>query len=223
MKKKIVVTLAVLAALVLLLAAGVLGINGYVKSAAAPYLLTAEQARELEDVDCVLVLGCGVRSDGTPSLMLRDRLDTGVALYQAGVAPKLLMSGDHGRQDYDEVNAMKVYALDEDIPAEDIFLDHAGFSTYESMVRAVEVFQVERVIVVSQGYHLYRAVYDARAMGMEAWGVAAEDVAYLGQGTRELREILARVKDYFYCIFRPDPTFLGEVIPISGNGELTNG
>lgn len=223
MKKKLLILVCVAAALCLMAGSAVLLANGYVKASAKPYLISAQEARELEDVDCILVLGCGVRPDGEPSLMLRDRLDTGLALYEAGAAPKLLMSGDHGRVEYDEVNAMKAVALEAGVPAQDIFLDHAGFSTYESMVRAKEVFLVRRVIVVSQQYHLYRAVYDARAMGLDAWGVAAEDIAYTGQQVRELREILARAKDYLYCIFQPEPTFLGEAIPISGNGEETNG
>ncbi len=223
MKKKLLIFVCMAAALCLMAGSAALLANGYVKASARPYLISAQEARELEDVDCILVLGCGVRPDGEPSLMLRDRLDTGLGLYGSGAAPKLLMSGDHGRSDYDEVNAMKAVALEAGVPVQDIFLDHAGFSTYESMVRAKEVFLVRRVIVVSQKYHLYRAVYDARAMGLDAWGVAAEDIAYTGQQVRELREVLARAKDYLYCIFRPDPTFLGEAIPISGNGEETNG
>lgn len=212
-----------LLALALLAGAGVLVLNEYVKSAAKPYVLTREKASQLEDVDCILVLGCGVRPDGQPSLMLRDRLDMGLALYEAGAAPKLLMSGDHGRAEYDEVNAMKDYAMAADVPSEDVFMDHAGFSTYESMYRAKEVFCAKKVVIVSQRYHLYRAIYDARALGLEAWGVAAEDVAYLGQSVRDLREILARNKDFFYCLWKKPPTFLGEAIPVSGDGNASNG
>ena len=203
--------------------AAVLILNGCVRGGAKPYLLTREQAAQLENVDCILVLGCGVRENGEPSLMLRDRLDMGLALYEDGAAPKLLMSGDHSRTDYDEVNAMKDVALQAGIPSEDVFMDHAGFSTYESMYRAREVFCAERVIIVSQQYHLYRAVYNARRLGLDAWGVAAEDIAYMGQAMREAREILARVKDFFYCLFQPQPTFLGEPIPVSGDGNLSNG
>ena len=135
----------------------------------------------------------------------------------------LLMSGDHSRETYDEVNAMKDYAVAAGVPSSDVFMDHAGFSTYESMYRARDVFEARRVIIVSQKYHLYRAVYDARALGLEAWGVAAEDIAYTGQWLRELREILARDKDVFYCWLKPQPTFLGEAIPVSGDGDATAG
>lgn len=210
------------ACILLVLGIGVLVLNGYVKHTASQYILSAEGAEDLE-ADCILVLGCGVRPTGEPSLMLRDRLDMGLTLYEAGAAPKLLMSGDHGRQEYDEVNAMKDYAMEAGVPSEDVFMDHAGFSTYESMYRARDVFCAEKVIIVSQQYHLYRAVYDARALGLEAYGVAAEDVAYLGQTLRDVREILARNKDFFYCLLRPQPTFLGEAIPVFGDGNATNG
>ena len=225
MKKKRIFLriIAVCGVLCLLGAAAALAVNGAVRHRAGAFLLTPEQAAQLEDVDCILVLGCGVRPDGSPSLMLRDRLDMGLQLYESGAAPKLLMSGDHGRADYDEVNAMKDYALDLGVPSRDVFQDHAGFSTYESMYRARDVFCAGKVIIVSQRYHLYRAVYDARALGLDAWGVAAEDVAYAGQLLREAREILARGKDFFYCLFRPLPTFLGEPIPVSGDGDLSSG
>lgn len=218
MKRRIAVVCLVL---ILLVGATVLGINGWVRYSVGEYLL--EDGTDLTDVDCILVLGCGVRPDGTPSLMLRDRLDAGLALYEAGAAPKLLMSGDHSRADYDEVNTMKNYAIAAGVASEDIFTDHAGFSTYESMYRARDVFCAKKVLIVSQKYHLYRAIYDARALELEAYGVAAEDIAYAGQLMRELREILARNKDFFYCYVQPEPTFLGECIPVSGNGDLSNG
>ncbi len=222
MKKKLLQIGIVLCVLTLLGGIALLAVNGHVKADARGYFLTAEEAAAL-DADCILVLGCGVRPDGDPSLMLRDRLDRGLQLYELGAAPKLLMSGDHGRAEYDEVNAMKDYAMAAGVPSEDVFMDHAGFSTYESMYRARDIFCAERVIIVSQKYHLYRAVYDARALGLEAWGVAAEDIPYLGQLGREVREILARNKDVLWCMVKPEPTFLGDAIPVSGNGDLTNG
>lgn len=223
MKKRLIRILCVLAALALLGCVALLAVNGYVILRTKDLLLSPEQAAELEEADCILVLGCGVRPDGQPSLMLRDRLDMGIRLYELGAAPKLLLSGDHGRAEYDEVNGMKNYVMQTEIPSEDVFLDHAGFSTYESMYRARDVFQAKRVVIVSQRYHLYRAVYDARALGLEAWGVAAEDIAYLGQSVREGREVLARCKDVLWCLFQPEPTFLGEAIPVSGDGNLTAG
>lgn len=185
-------------------------------------ILSQEEAAELDGVDCILVLGCLVHDSGRPSDMLSDRLRRGVALYEAGAAPKLLMSGDHGREDYDEVDAMKRYAVDAGIPSEDVFMDHAGFSTYESLYRARDVFQAQKILIVTQEYHLYRALHIAKRLGLEAYGVASDYHTYWGQSARDVREILARVKDWAVCIFKPLPTYLGEPIPITGNGELTH-
>lgn len=198
-------------------------INIHVKTSTSDRILSPKDALELDRIDCILVLGCGVRPDGSPSDMLADRLQRGVELYNLRVAPKLLMSGDHGTKGYNEVGAMKAYAVSADIPTEDIFLDHAGFSTYESVYRAKEIFQAKRVIIVTQGYHLYRALYIARELGLEAWGVSADLRSYYGQTARDVREILARCKDFGMCIFKPEPTFLGEIIPVSGDGNVTNG
>lgn len=200
----------------------ILGIDAWVKHSASEYILSEQEAAQLQDVDCIIVLGCFVHENGSPSDMLEDRLKRGVALYELGAAPKLLMSGDHGTEEYDEVDAMKRYAVDAGIPSVDVFMDHAGFSTYETMYRAKEVFEADKVLIVTQKYHLYRAVYIANALGMEAYGVDADYRQYMGQISREVREILARVKDFAMVIFRPEPTYLGEVIPISGSGELTH-
>ena len=197
----------------------VFGIDFYVKQKAKPYILTPEEAGE--GYDCVLVLGCGVWGD-TPSHMLEDRLLEGIFLCQSGASKKLLMSGDHGRKGYDEVNVMKKFAVDRGIPSEDVFMDHAGFSTYESMYRAKEIFKAEKILIVTQDYHLYRAIYDARALGLEAYGVASNPRSYGGQLYRDIREILARNKDFIYSIIKPEPTYLGEAIPVQGNGNLTN-
>lgn len=202
--------------------AAVAGINLWVTGSVKDRILTEQQASELEDVDCIIVLGCQVRNDGTPSHMLEDRLKRGVALYQAEAAPKLLMSGDHGTKGYDEVDAMKHYAVDAGIDTEDIFMDHAGFSTYETAYRAKEIFQAKKVILVTQQYHLYRAMYIADALGLEAYGVPADYRQYSGQLSRDIRELLARVKDFGLSILQPEPTYLGEAIPISGSGTLTH-
>ena len=200
----------------------VLSINVHVKKSTADQILPPEEAAALTDVDCILVLGCYVHDSGRPSDMLADRLCRGIELYQSGAAPKLLMSGDHGQKDYNEVKAMKLEAMDEGIPSEDIFMDHAGFSTYESIFRARDVFAADKIIIVTQEYHLYRALHIANALGVEAYGVAADYHTYVGQAYRELREILARNKDFATSILKPEPTYLGDVIPVSGDGDLTN-
>lgn len=200
----------------------VAGINIYMIVYSNQYKLTTEEAALLEDVDCIMVLGCGVRDDA-PTPLLADRLQRGVEVYKAGAAPKILMSGDHGRTNYDEVNVMKQYALDEGILEADIFMDHAGFSTYESMYRAKEIFGVDKMIIVTQKYHLSRALYIANKLDIEAYGVASDYRTFGGQFPRDCREVLARVKDVFTVILKPKPTFLGDSIPISGDGTATNG
>ncbi len=215
-------TFLVLLCLGILCAGGVFGINAYVKHVGGELIVSPEDAVFIEDADCIIVLGCQVRADGTPSDMLRDRLDRGIELYYAGVAPKLLMSGDHGQTEYDEVNTMKQYAIDAGVPSEDIFMDHAGFSTYESIYRAKEIFQADNIVVVTQDYHLYRALYIADKFGLTAHGVACDYHTYAGQIMREVREILARNKDFLTSIFKPEPTYLGEAIPVNGDGDLTN-
>ena len=222
MKKFLKITAFLLGCIVLFGALAVLGINGFVIRSGGKYIYSPEQAKTLENVDCILVLGCGVLPSGRPSAMLRDRLQQGVALYDSGVSGKLLMSGDHGDAYYDEVNTMKNYATEKGVPSEDVFMDHAGFSTYESMYRARDVFCAQKVVIVTQKYHLYRAVYIARALGLEAYGVAAAGDDYGGQFFRDIREVLARNKDFFTAIFQPKPTYTGAEVPVWGNGDITN-
>ena len=197
-------------------------INSIVKLSTGDQIITSEEAAKLEDIDCILVLGCFVKDDGRPSDMLHDRLTRGVELYDLDAAPKLLMSGDHGREEYDEVAAMKQFAINAGIPSEDVFMDHAGFSTYESVFRAKEIFQADKILIVTQEYHLYRALYIANQLGVEAYGVSSDYHTYVGQFMRDFREMLARVKDCATCIFKPEPTYLGEAIPVFGDGNITN-
>ena len=211
------VVIAVLCAC-LLGGVAVVGINAYMISYANKYILTEEDLKS-EDFDCIMVLGAGLW-DGEPSPMLQERLDFGLIAYETECSGKLLMSGDHGRKEYDEVNKMKEVAVQNGVPADNVFMDHAGFSTYESMYRARDVFQVEKMVIVTQEYHLYRAVYNARKLGIDAYGFAADRLEY--PIYNDVREALARLKDFFYCIVEPEPTYLGEVIPISASGSLTD-
>lgn len=196
-------------------------VNTYIKHSTYSRIVSPEQAANF-DADCILVLGCGVWGD-RPSHMLEDRLLEGVNCYNLSAAPKLLMSGDHGSKDYDEVNVMKNFALEQGVPSEDIFMDHAGFSTYDSLYRARDVFQAKKVVIVTQEYHLYRALYIAEKLGLEACGVPSDPRVYSGQLYRDFREVLARNKDFFSCMFFPEPAYLGEAIPVSGNGDRTAG
>lgn len=224
MKKKKVLRLILIIFICFTIVGGasVLGINAYVKNVGGRNILTPEEAINLEDTSCILVLGCQVKANGKPSDMLSDRLRRGIELYEKGAAPKIIMSGDHGRKGYDEVNTMKQVAIDAGVPSDDIFMDHAGFSTYESLYRAKEIFKADKIIIVTQEYHLYRALYIAKELGIEAYGVNADYHTYVGQANREVREILARCKDFVKVIFKPKPTYLGKPIPVSGDGNLTN-
>ena len=192
-------------------------IDACVKNSVKSSIISADEAVKL-NADCILVLGAGVIADGRPSPMLEDRLLQGIALYKMGASNKLLMSGDNTRKGYDEVNTMKQYALDKGIASEDIFMDHAGISTYDSIYRAKEIFQADNVIIVTQQYHLYRALYISESLGINAYGVSADPRVYVGQELRDLREIMARAKDFVKCIFKPPSSFLGDVIPVSGDG-----
>lgn len=211
--------IAIVAVFLILIAA--LTINFYVKHTAAPYILTPEK---LPPADAILVLGAYVFPDGTMSPMLEDRINVGYELYQLGKAPKILVSGDHGRQDYDEVNTMKAYLKNHGIPSQNIFMDHAGFSTYESIYRARDIFKVKKVIIVTQQYHLMRAVFIARELGIEAYGASADLHNYGSvMFNYEIREILARNKDFCLSKFvKPEPTFLGDPIPVFGDGRATD-
>ena len=174
-----------------------------------------------DEYDCILVLGAGIRGSN-PSPMLEDRLKTAIELYNNGIAPKILVSGDHEYNDYDEVNVMKNYLKENGIPSEDIFMDHAGLSTYDSIYRAKKIFKVSKMIVVTQQYHLYRAIYIARNIDLKVYGVSASKRNYYGQSKRNIREFVAQIKDFFKCLISPEPTYLGEVISIKGNGDKTN-
>lgn len=216
--KKIFKILIVIAIVCIVL---VLSINFYVIGTTKKSMIKDSDYSSLKDIDCILILGAGIWDD-KPSPMLQDRLDVGIELYKKGLASKIIMSGDHGREEYDEVNIMKEYAIEQGVPSEDIFMDHAGFSTYESVYRAKEIFEAKNIIIVTQKYHLYRALYIADKLDINAYGINSDPRKYSGQLFRELREILARNKDFVNCIIKPKPTYLGESIPVSGDGDITN-
>ena len=206
---------------VIILAIIIFGINLYVTMSVSKQIIKESDYKKLSDMDCIIILGAGIWGDG-PSPMLEDRFLEGIDLYQKNVSNKIIMSGDHGKKEYDEVNIMKEFAIEKGIPSENIFMDHAGFSTYESIYRAKEIFEAKKVVIITQKYHLYRALYIAKELGIEAYGVGADPRKYVGATYREIREILARDKDFIKCIFKPEPTYLGDTIPVSGNGDITN-
>lgn len=201
--------------LVVVLAAAVLALalSAYVVSSTRERVLDVEDPPP-EDLDCVLVLGCGVRPDGSPSNMLEDRMKRAIQLYQAGWCDVMLLSGDNRKEDYNEVGVMKQYALERGVPEEAIVLDHAGLSTYDSLYRARAIFGAGRVAVITQKFHINRALYIADALGLEAWGVTADMRPYRHEVFNRCREILARDKDALWCLVKPEPTHLGEPVPL---------
>lgn len=196
-------------------------IDLHVKSSVENRFISEDDSAALA-ADCILILGAGVWDNQRPSHMLEDRLLQGIKLYEKGASDRLLMSGDHGRKNYNEVGVMKQFAIDRNIKPEHVFMDHAGFNTYESIYRAKEIFKAKKIIIVTQKYHLYRALYIAESIGLDAYGVASDPRRYAGQEARDFREVLARIKDFFNVIVKPEPTYLGEPIPVSGNGNATN-
>lgn len=217
MKKMIKILLIAL----IFLIAVIFIINFYIKASTKKQILTESETSKLENIDCILVLGAGIWGD-KPSPMLEDRLLQAISLYENSVSTKIIMSGDHGRKEYDEVNTMKDFAIEKGVPSDAIFMDHAGFSSYESIYRAKEIFKAKKIVIVTQEYHLYRSLYIANQLGIEAYGVGSDPRQYVGATYREIREILARNKDFVKCIFEPEPTYLGETIPVSGSGDVTN-
>jgi len=198
-----------------------ISVNIYIIKTTENYIYTESKLVPSDlKVDAVLVLGAKVYpKTGRLSDILKDRVDTAVEIYRNGNAEKFLLSGDHGQVDYDEVNVMKDYLLNLGIPEEDIFLDHAGFDTYDSVVRAKEVFEVKSVIISTQKFHLYRAIYISRKKGMQTYGVVADKQKYVDEIRNNLRESLARTKSFFDILLNASPKFLGETIPITGAGQ----
>lgn len=168
-----------------------------------------------------LVLGAGVNDNNLVSPIFADRLETAAELYKAGLVDNIIVSGDHGSVYYDEVNSGKGYLLSKDIPAEDIFLDHAGFDTYDSMYRAREVFHADSLLVVTQDFHLPRALYIANRLNVSAWGCRADKRYYLNTSYLKRREWLAGVKAWLDINLKIKPRYLGDAIDLNGDGRLT--
>lgn len=223
MKAKLKRIFLILVALVLGMTVCVFGVNAYVVAKTKNQIVHIEECvNDSKGYDAIIVLGAGIRPDGSLTPMLKERLDMGIKLYRQGAADSIIVSGDHGRERYDEVNAMKDYTIENGIPSEHVFMDHAGFSTYETMYRARDIFQVKTAVVVTQKYHMYRSLYIAEKLGLDATGVPCDTQKYRGAFYRWAREVLARNKDFVKTIIKPEPTFLGEAIPVTSDGNLTN-
>ena len=203
----------------LVLAFSIFGVNLYVWKVGESFLVEVPKK-----ADAVIVPGASVYGNRVSEIVAK-RLNTAYEIYQNGYTEKIIVSGDHGKNDYNEVKAMKTYLLGLGVPETDIFMDHAGFSTYDTIYRAKEVFMVEKAIIVSQKEHLVRALYIAESLELDACGVSAGKYSGEVQKSQTIREIFARVKAFLQCeILRGEPTFLGEPIPVSQNdGRVTEG
>lgn len=199
MKKKTKIILITIMTIIVL---SPLLINLYVILNTTSNIIIKEEYQQLKDVDYILVLGASVRRE-RPSPMLEDRLKKAIELYNINTQNKILVTGDHTKEDYDEVTIMKNYLLENNIPEEKIIMDPAGVSTYDSIFRVQKQLKAKKIIIVSQKYHLYRALYIANFLGIEAYGVPADDIKYKGATYREVREILARNKDFIKSIIKP--------------------
>lgn len=177
------------------------------------------EVSELPSTYAALVLGAHVSKDGVPSNFLQDRLDMAFHLYNQHKVKRLLLSGDHGTLDYDEVNNMRNYLLKKGANTNDIFLDHAGFDTYNSIVRAREIFGIHEMVVVSQEFHLQRALYIAKKMDVKAYGIVADKSNYGSLRYLKFREKIACVKAFMEVVINKEPRFLGEKIPITGDSR----
>lgn len=184
-------------------------------------ILEEKELTNIKDIDCILILGAGIR-EGKPTPMLEDRLLTGINLYSNKISKKILVSGDHMYNNYDEVNVMKNYLINNKIPSSDIFMDHAGISTYDSIYRVKHIFKAKKIIIITQKYHLYRALYTAKTLNIEAYGIASNPRIYANQLPRDIREFLARTKDFLKAHLNIKATYLGEEISLKGNGDITN-
>lgn len=194
-------------------------INFYVYQIGKTRIIPALE--QLPKTQAMLILGSRVYENGNMSAILKDRVDTGLLVYQKGKASKILISGDHGRTTYDEVNTIKDYLLAHGVPAEDIFLDHAGFDTYDSLYRAKAIFKVKSLIIITQQFHLPRALYLGHALGLEVYGFASDLQRYQSDLYNNLREIPARTKAFLDITFNSSPKFLGSTIPIDGDSKLS--
>ena len=213
MKKKIFITLLVLLSFIIV---GTIYINLHMINSTKNKIVAN---KKIDNIDAILVLGCKAYSD-RPSLMLEQRLLKAIDVYKE-FNTKLLLSGDHGQKDYDEIAVMANYLLNKNIPHEDIFVDHAGFNTYDSIYRAKYIFNAKKIVIVTQRYHMYRALYIAQKLDIDAVGIVADDIPYKTIMIKnEIREIFSRDKNFFKVIIKPQSKYLGDSIDLNGNSNI---
>ena len=209
--KKIGATTLTLSALVII---GMFLLSGHIKSSTKGQIF--RNIDEVPSVYTAIVLGASVRANGNLSQMLEDRVESALLLYRKGKVKRFLLSGDNGTKSYNEPKAMKEYLIERGVPEDHIYLDFAGFDTYDSMYRANLVFDVKDAVVVTQEFHLPRALYIANALDLDFYGYVGDKQQYSRENTNKRRELLANVKAYLELLINKEPTFRGSKIPIDG-------
>lgn len=213
MKKKIFIILLIISLCIFT----IIFINIYIIVSSSNFIFPSSV--DLPTADAVLVLGATVYTSGKLSDILEDRILKAIEVYQTGKAKKFILSGDHGQREYDEVNSMKDYLLEKGIPKSDIFLDHAGFETYDSIYRAKSIFGAKSLIITTQEYHLYRAVFIANKLDLDVYGVKSNTRKYIKMRRFQLRENFARIKAFIKVMYKPTPEYLGDKIPLTGDSS----
>lgn len=197
----------------------IFGLRWRVTSIANPLLVAADS---VEPAPVGIVFGAYVYENGSPCGVLEDRLLTALELYQNGKFEKFILSGDHGQHNYDEVNTMKDYLVNKGVPEEILFLDHAGFDTYDTLYRARDIFGVKKAILVTQDFHLKRALYIASSLGIDAQGVRADRRRIPEIRRYQKRELAANVKAFLDLTRARSPVFLGEEISLDESASVTH-
>lgn len=175
-----------------------IGVNAWVVLSSRGDILTLDEALAAEAperADCIIVLGASVYADGSLSPILENRVDAAIDLYNRGLASTIIMSGDGREANYDEPSAMKRYAVERGVPGSDVCCDPGGYHTYDTMWRVANVYRAESCFVVTQEYHLYRSVFDARGVGLDTVGVVSDEGVYENQFWYDVREMAGRVQD----------------------------
>lgn len=191
----------------------IVSINYYLTSSTKTKIYYSVKKFPKNDVG--IIFGAGINGD-QPSKYLKDRLDAGIMLWKAKRINKILLSGDNGREEYDELTVMKNYCYDHGVDTTKIFIDYAGFDTYSTMYRAKHIFKIKRATLISQKYHLNRAIYIGNQLGVKSVGFSANKGEYLGYKYVQFRECLSRCKSFFDVLRNREPHFLGGEINING-------
>lgn len=218
-KKKIWMIIGIIILIMLFMT---LFINIYMINSTKKQIINLNDLDRITDVDAIVVLGCRVNGN-IPSLMLSKRLDRGIDVYKK-LKTKIILTGDHTKDNYDEVNVMRDYMLSSDVISSDIFEDHAGISTYDSIYRVKNIFRAKKIVIVTQKYHMYRAIYLANQLDIEAVGIVADDIPQnMIMFKNHIREVLSRDKNFFKGLFKPKSKYLGNIIPLNQDGMITIG